>query len=60
MENQATQTPKLEPAQWKDPILLELHAVRERLANEYGNDIHAICEAARLGAFSNINLNRAR
>ncbi len=49
MKNQAAQTLKLESAQWQDPILLELHATRERLANEYGNDIRAICEAARRG-----------
>jgi hypothetical protein len=46
---QATKTP------WQDPILLELHATREKLASEYGNDIKAICDAARIGLLGNKN-----
>ncbi len=45
--SQAIKTP------WQDPILLELHATREKLASEYGNDIRVICDAARLGKFKN-------
>jgi hypothetical protein len=46
---QATKTP------WQDPILLELHATREKLASEYGNDIKSICNAARIGLLGNKN-----
>jgi hypothetical protein len=42
-------------AQWQDPILLELHATREKLASEYGNDIKSICNAARIGLLGNQN-----
>jgi hypothetical protein len=42
---QATKTP------WQDPILVELHATREKLAREHGNDIKIICDAARRGLF---------
>jgi hypothetical protein len=48
---QVTKTP------WQDPILLELHATREKLAYEYGNDIKAICDAARQGLLRNISFN---
>lgn len=46
-----TQTTSVENTKtpWQDPILLDLHATRERLANAYGNDIRAICDAARAG-----------
>ena len=27
---------------WKDPIVQELHQVREALAQQHGNDLHAI------------------
>lgn len=27
---------------WKDPIVEELHLVREALAQQHGNDLHAI------------------
>ena len=39
---------------WQDPILKELHATREKLASEYGNDIRAICDAARFGLLRNL------
>ena len=42
---------------WQDPILLDLHATRERLAQAYGNNIKNICDAARHGEFKNIFYN---
>ncbi len=27
---------------WKDPIVEELHQIREQIAREHGNDLHAI------------------
>jgi hypothetical protein len=27
---------------WKDPIVEELHQIREQIALEHGNDLHAI------------------
>lgn len=56
MENKTAQTLNIMPSQWQDPILLELHATRERLANQYGNDIRAICDAARHGILMNKNM----
>ena len=29
---------------WKDPIVEEVHAIREQLAAEHGNDLHKIVE----------------
>lgn len=37
---------------WQDPIVAEIHHTREKIAQAYGNDIHAICEAARRGELS--------
>jgi hypothetical protein len=37
---------------WQDPIVEEIHQTREKIAQAYGNDIHAICEAARHGKLS--------
>jgi hypothetical protein len=37
---------------WKDPIVAEIHEIREKIAQEYGDDLHAICEAARRGDLS--------
>jgi hypothetical protein len=31
----------------KDPIVEELHRMREEQAARFGNDLHAICEDAR-------------
>ncbi len=42
---------------WQDPILLDLHATREKLAQAYGNNIKDICDAARHGEFKNIFYN---
>ena len=33
----------------QDPIIEEIHQIRARIAEAYGNNIHAICEAARRG-----------
>jgi hypothetical protein len=49
METQITPTINSNAAYCQDTILLELHATRERLANEYGDDIGTICDAVRLG-----------
>jgi hypothetical protein len=27
---------------WKDPIVEEIHQIREKISNEHGNDLHAI------------------
>ena len=27
---------------WKDPIVEEIHQIREQIAREHGNDLHAI------------------
>lgn len=37
---------------WQDPLVAEIHQIREKIAQAYGNDIHAICEAARKGELS--------
>ena len=37
---------------WQDPLVAEIHQTREKIALAYGNDIHAICEAARRGELS--------
>jgi hypothetical protein len=37
---------------WHDPIVEEIHQTRERIAQMYDNDIHAIFEAARHGELS--------
>ena len=31
----------------KDPIIKEIHQIRSAYAERFGNDLHAICEAAR-------------
>jgi hypothetical protein len=38
---------------WKDHIVEEIHSIRERIANFYGNDMHAIFLAAQRGELSN-------
>ena len=30
-----------------DPIVEEIHEIRAKLSQQYGNDLHAICEALR-------------
>ena len=37
---------------WQDPLVAEIHKIREQIAQAHGNDIHAICEAARRGELS--------
>ena len=34
-------TPQTTSATWQDPIVQELHALRERLVEQYNGDIHA-------------------
>ena len=34
---------------WQDPVISEIHLTREKIAARFGNSIHAMCEAARLG-----------
>lgn len=29
---------------WKDPIVEEIHQIREQIAREHGNDLHAIVQ----------------
>ena len=36
-----------EPVMTNDPIVEEIHRIREQLSQKYNNDLHAICEAAR-------------
>ena len=31
---------------WSDPIVAEIHGIRERLAQEYENDLYAYSQAA--------------
>ena len=37
---------------WQDPLIAEIHQTREQIALAYGNDVHAICDAARRGELS--------
>jgi hypothetical protein len=37
---------------WQDPIVAEIHQAREEIAKIYGNDLHAIFEAAQRGDLS--------
>lgn len=32
-----------------DPIVEEIHDIRAKLSQQYGNDLHTICEAFRSG-----------
>ena len=32
---------------WKDPIVEEVHAIREQLLAQFGGDLHKYCEYAR-------------
>lgn len=32
-----------------DPIVEEIHEIRAKLSQQYGNDLHTICEAFRSG-----------
>jgi hypothetical protein len=34
---------------WHDPVVAEIHAVRERLADQYHNDLLAYSKAAEVG-----------
>lgn len=35
------------PSPWHDPVVAEIHATRERLAEQYHNDLRAYSEAAQ-------------
>ena len=39
---------------WQDPVISEIHLTREKIAARFGNSIHAMCEAARLGQLGKI------
>ncbi len=34
---------------WQDPIVADIHQIREKLSQAYGNDLHAIFVAAQRG-----------
>jgi len=34
---------------WQDPVVAEIHQIREKLSQAYGNDLHAIFVAAQRG-----------
>lgn len=38
---------------WRDPIIEEIHRTREKIADAYGNDMHAIFVAAQRGELAN-------
>ena len=38
-------TTQINPTPWQDPIVHELHALRERLVAQYNGDIHAYAQA---------------
>jgi hypothetical protein len=33
---------------WEDPIVEEIHKIREEIAKKFNHDLHAICEDARM------------
>jgi hypothetical protein len=37
--------PQTETTTWQDPIVQELHALREQLVAQYNGDIHAYAQA---------------
>jgi hypothetical protein len=47
--NAKLQTTQLE---WHDPIVQELHAVREKLVEKYQGNLHAYSQAARAHAIA--------
>ena len=38
---------------WQDPIVAEIHQIRDKISQDYGNDLHAIFAAAQRGDLSN-------
>lgn len=38
-------TPQTTPTTWQDPIVQELHALREKLVEQYNGDMHAYAQA---------------
>lgn len=44
--------PQIALPDWNDPIVQELHAIREKLAEKFQGDLHAYSEAARARALA--------
>lgn len=40
------------PANWHDPIIAEIHSVRQQLNDKYHGDLHAYSEAATANALA--------
>ena len=38
---------------WQDPIVTEIHRIRDKISQDYCNDLHAIFAAAQRGHLSN-------
>ena len=45
-------TPQIAPSEWQDPVVQELHAIREKLVDTYQGNLHAYTEAARAHALA--------
>lgn len=45
-------TPQTAQPDWNDPIVQELHAIREQLAEKFQGDLRAYSEAARAHALA--------
>jgi hypothetical protein len=39
---------------WNDPIVEEVHAIREQLLAQFGGDLHKFCEYARTQTLKSI------
>lgn len=44
--------PHTPPAEWRDPIVQELHEIRAQLLEKYQGDLHAYSEAATARALA--------
>lgn len=44
--------PQIAQPDWNDPIVQELHAIREKLSEKFQGDLHAYSEAARAHALA--------
>ncbi len=44
--------PQTAQPDWNDPIVQELHMIREKLAEKFQGDLHAYSEAARAHALA--------
>lgn len=47
------------PLPWRDPVVAEIHAIREELAREYGGDLLAYSNAA-VAHCERLNLRAAK